>query len=250
MARVTHIHALGDDITFTVELGHDVDVGDLFEISGTGTVLDSLGNPASFDTADNAEPYEAASVTDTTVVYTFPGLAAVLVDVDVDGLLTILPPLSAIGRFRAAVEEIWTSVEPANDGSDLAYRFITDFVEEKGKGRHRELQWRLPRRATTLSIGENQNDWLIDAELFLWRTPPGVSDRTNAQFLRFVESEPVDLQIAYETAGDAAFPASTREHSLLGFTFSGESIEAKASKVPRDKCVIVTFNFRVVVQEG
>lgn len=160
--------------------------------------------------------------------------------------------MTNLALFRTAVETVVTALVPASDGTALAYRFIDDLVEERGNGQHRELIWRMAKNARLAAEHEEQNDWTVALELFIHRTPPGRPDRTYRAFCDAVEAEATDIELAFSRMGGAQFNPTSVGAVLDGFVIAEREPErpAGAGGVPRYRVAVVTFNFRVLVQEN
>lgn len=159
--------------------------------------------------------------------------------------------MSALEHFKTAVEATWEALAPASDGSSSAYAFVDDFVEERGNGQHRELLWRMARAAALEAEHEEQLTWTIACELYLHRTPPGQPDRTYREFAAAVEAEATALVLAFSRMGSAEFDASVLIPVLDNFQVrEREPVRPPgAGGLPRARVAVVTFNFRVLVQE-
>lgn len=159
--------------------------------------------------------------------------------------------MSALEHFKTAIEDVWEALVPASDGSSSTYRFIDDFVEERGNGQHRELLWRMARAAVLEAEHEEQQTWTIACELFVHRTPPGQPDRTYRAFAAAVEGEATALMLAFSRMGAAEFNAAVLTPVLDNFQVREREPPRPpgAGGVPRARVAVVTFNFRVLVQE-
>lgn len=159
--------------------------------------------------------------------------------------------MSNLAYFKSAVKTAWEALTPASDGSSAAYRFVDDFVEERGNGQHRALLWRAPRRGRLMGEHAEQVEWTQPCELYLWRTPPGQDDRTYDAFAAAVAAEATDLLQTFSRLSASAFNAAVLEPILDDMTIvEREPVRPPGTGgVPRARVAVVTFNFRVLVQE-
>lgn len=159
---------------------------------------------------------------------------------------------STLQNFKTEVETAFAGASPESDGGSLAYRFIDDFVEERGGGRHRELIWELAQVSRTVGEHAEQREWELPLVLFIHRKVDDTTERTLDAFRTAVENEATALALVYNRLTDLG--TGVLEGELVDFTTEEiaeqETRGPRAGGVPRVTLARVTFNFRVLCQES